>query len=197
MLNPIYLIYEWSFILIMNGDREFILKPFNISESNSNINITVNIVKNNNKLNLEYLLEGDLSKIIIPSLVTIPRRKNELWQTTCFEFFLGIKESPQYWEFNLSPAGDWNIYRFTNYRYGMVEETAWTSLPFKVRQTTNSLNINLEINLDTIIDLDTDLEIAISAVIEYRDRSIDYWALTHPKTTADFHDRDSFIIDLF
>lgn len=179
----------------MNSDRAFTLKPFKLSESNSNINITGNIVRNDNKLNLEYVLQGNLSTIIIPSPAAIPARKHELWQTTCFEFFLGIKNSLQYWEFNLSPAGDWNIYRFTNYRQGMTEETAFTSLPFKVRQKTNSLNINLEINLDLIVNLDRDLEIGISTVIAYRDRSIDYWALTHPETRADFHHRDSFIIE--
>ena len=181
----------------MKSDREFSLKPFNLSELNSKINITGNISRNDNKLNLKYLLKGDLSKIIIPSPTAIPTRKHELWTTTCFEFFLGIKNSPQYWEFNLSPAGDWNIYRFTNYRQGMKEETAFTSLPFQIREQENSLNINLEINLDLIINLDTDLEIGISTVIEYRDRTIDYWALTHPETKADFHHRDSFIIDLF
>ena len=181
----------------MKSDRKFTLKPFKLSESNSKINITGNIIRYNNKLHLEYLLQGDLSTIIIPLQANIPTRKDELWQTTCFEFFLGIKDSLQYWEFNLSPTGDWNIYRFTNYRQGMVEEAAFTSLPFQVREQENSLNINLEINLDLIINVDTDLEIAISTVIEYRDRTIDYWALTHPGTEADFHHRDGFIIDLF
>ena len=181
----------------MKSDRKFTLKPFNLSESNSKINITGNIIRDNNKLNLKYLLQGDLSRIIIPSAVTVPTRKDELWTTTCFEFFLGIKDSPKYWEFNLSPTSNWNVYRFTNYRQAMKKETAFTILPFNVRQETNSLNINLEINLDLIINLDTDLEIAISTVIEDRDRNIDYWALIHPDTQADFHHRDSFIIDLF
>ena len=180
----------------MRSDRVFKLKPFNLSELNSKLNITGKIVRDGNKLNLDYLLEGDLSKIIIPSPTKIPTRKHELWQTTCFEFFLGIEHSPQYWEFNLSPTGDWNIYHFTNYRQRMEEETAVTSLPFNIRQQSNSLNINLEINLDLIVDLNTDLDIAISTVIKSSKGKISYWALTHPETKADFHNRDSFIIHI-
>ena len=180
----------------MKSDRIFKLKPFNLYESNSKISITGKIDRNKNKLNICYLLQGDLSRIIIPSRIEIPTRKHELWQTTCFEFFLGIKNSPKYWEFNLSPTGDWNIYHFSNYRQGMAEETAFTSLPFKIRQQSDSLEINLEINLDLIITVDTDIDVAITTVIEYSDRNIDYWALIHPETTADFHHRKSFIISI-
>ena len=178
----------------MISDRIFTLKPFNVSESNSKLNITGNIVRDGNQLNLDYLLQGDLSTVIIPSPAKIPTRKHELWQTTCFEFFIGIEHSPQYWEFNLSPTGDWNIYRFSNYRQGMEEETAFTSLPFNVTRQLNSLNINLEINLDLIIEQNTALEIGISTVIESSEGTISYWALTHPDTKADFHNRNSFII---
>ena len=172
----------------------FTLKPFKQSESNSKINITGNIVRDNNKLKLDYLLQGDLSKVLIASPKDLPLRKDELWQTTCFEFFLGIENSPQYWEFNLATTGDWNIYRFTDYRQGMEEETAFTSLPFEIKQQSNSLTIHLEIILDSIISSNTNLEIAITTVIKYSHDEISYWALTHPEPIADFHSRDSFII---
>ena len=180
----------------MVSDRVFNLKPFNLSDSNSKINITGKIIRDRNKLNLEYLLQGDLSTVIIPSPANTPTRKHQLWQTTCFEFFLGIDHAPKYWEFNLSPTGDWNIYRFTDYRQGMQEEIAFTSLPFDSRQQANFFKINLEINLDLIIDLNTDLDIAISTVIKSSKEKISYWALTHPETKADFHNRDSFIIHI-
>ena len=176
------------------SDRTFKLKPFKLSELDSQLNITGNIFRDGSKLNLDYQLQGNLSRIIIPPPVEIPSRKDELWQTTCCEFFLGIQHSPQYWEFNLSPSGDWNIYRFTNYRQGMEEETAFTSLPFEVEHRLDSLKINLEINLDLIIEKNTALEIAITTVIESRKGIISYWALTHPETIANFHNRNSFII---
>ena len=62
----------------------------------------------------------------------MPARRDRLWEETCFEFFLAVKNSPRYWEFNLSPAGHWNVYRFADYRQGMQEEPAFASLPFSV-----------------------------------------------------------------
>jgi len=178
----------------MNSDREFTLKPFELSKSNSKINISGNITRNENKLNITYFLQGDLSKIILSELSNIPTRKNELWRTTCFEFFLGVINSPQYWEFNLSPTGDWNIYRFNDYRQEMVEESAFIALPFNVIKQEHSLNINLEIDLSSIVSLDTNLEIAITSVVKSKKGEISYWALTHPENIADFHNRDSFAI---
>ncbi len=43
-------------------------------------------------------------------------RKNELWQKTCFELFLGWDNEDSYWEFNFSTEGEWNLYYFSNYR---------------------------------------------------------------------------------
>lgn len=180
----------------MNSDREFTLKPFELSESNSKINISGNISRTDNKLNITYLLEGNLSTIILTESSEIPARKNELWRTTCFEFFLGIANSPQYWEFNLSPQGDWNIYRFNDYRQGMVEETNFVALPFDLIKKEDSLSINLEIDLSLIISLDTNLEISITAVLESSKEEISYWALIHPEKIADFHNRDSFILNI-
>ena len=179
---------------MLKKSYSFTLKPFEKSESDSKISITGNIIRDNNKLTLDYLLQGDLSKILLASPKDLPLRKNDLWQTTCFEFFLRIEDSPQYWEFNLATTGDWNIYRFTDYRQGMEEETAFTSLPFAIKQQSNSLTIHLEINLDLIINSNTNLAIAIATVIQYSNEEISYWALNHPEPNADFHSRDSFII---
>ncbi|MEM9273868.1 MAG: DOMON-like domain-containing protein [Cyanobacteria bacterium P01_F01_bin.143] len=178
----------------MNSDREFTLIPFELPKSNSKINISGNIIRKDNKLNLAYLLQGNLSTIIIPEPSNLPTRKNELWQTTCFEFFLGIANSTQYWEFNLSPTGNWNVYRFSNYRSQMHEETAFTELPFTLNQQVNSLTINLEIDLNLITNSNTNLEIAITTVIKSSKGEISYWALHHPETIADFHNRDGFIL---
>lgn len=46
----------------------------------------------------------------------ISSRKDELWKTTCFEFFLKDKLSTSYIEMNVNDIGQWNFYRFKNYR---------------------------------------------------------------------------------
>jgi hypothetical protein len=47
-----------------------------------------------------------------------------------------------------------------------------------------------------IVPSEQKLEAAISAVIKLRNGKVTFWALTHPGPEADFHRRDSFIIEL-
>ncbi len=176
--------------------QTFSLQPFPSTELFSNLKITGNISRNTNQLAICYTLGGDLKEIAIAPLSNAPSRKHELWEDTCFEFFLGIKNSQRYWEFNLSPAGDWNIYRFDGYRQGMQEETALEKLPFNVQNQADSLALALNVNLDKIVLAEQAIEVAITTVIKYRDGEVTYWALTHRGVEADFHLRDSFIVEL-
>ncbi|MCU0532495.1 MAG: DOMON-like domain-containing protein [Hydrococcus sp. Prado102] len=173
----------------------FSLQPFD-SIHPLDLKIDGSISRNENTLFVSYTLFGDLSKIVIPATVNLPIRKHELWEETCFEFFLGIKNLTRYWEFNLSPAGHWNIYRFDDYRQGMQEEMAMMSLPFSVQNQSEALLLILELDLDKFISVDTLLDVAITTVIKSQEGNISYWALTHTGSQADFHRRDSFIIDL-
>jgi hypothetical protein len=102
----------------------------------------------------------------------------------------------EYWEFNLSPAGDWNIYHLDNYRQGLQEEVAFTSLPFQLALQPSSLVLKLELDLGHIIEPDQNLQVSVTSVIEPRIGEISYWAVTHSGETADFHLRDSFSIEV-
>ena len=175
------------------SDRLIELKPFYPNNSLPNLKIITNISRQNKQLKISYLLQGDLAQIILPPANNQVKRQNELWQTTCFEFFLAVFHSRQYWEFNLAPTGNWNIYHFTNYRRGMREATAFNALPFQIETNNSTYQLETTINLQSIIAGDTFLEIAIATVIEDVNHNLSYWALTHPGTQADFHRRDSFI----
>ena len=54
----------------------------------------------------------------------------------------------------------------------------------------------VEVELDKLVPSDQDLKIGISAVIKTINNGVTFWALTHPGPQADFHLRDSFIVDL-
>jgi hypothetical protein len=139
---------------------------------------------------------GRLEDLAIPKRVRLPERRDGLWKDTCFEVFLAIRGALRYWEFNLSPAGHWNVYRFTSYREGMAAEPAFTDLPFTVEAQRHALTFALELDLGKIVSEDLALEVAISAVLRHMDGSLTYWALTHCGSQPDFHRRDSFIIAL-
>lgn len=146
-------------------------------------------------LQINYLLTGDLDCIDIPSPSTQPTRKDDLWENTCLEFFLGVENSPRYWEFNLAPCGDWNIYRFDDYRQGMQTETSVTQLPITVDQSPTRFELSLTVDLSfAAIAVGTAIDVAITTVIKSQDADITYWALTHPGQAADFHLRDGFIL---
>ncbi|MGH8001305.1 MAG: DOMON-like domain-containing protein [Brasilonema sp.] len=177
------------------NNQTFSLQPFPIAEI-PDLKITGNITRQANQLTIDYALVGNLKEVVIATQSDTPARKHELWKDTCFEFFLGIKNSPRYWEFNLSPGGHWNVYRFDAYRQGMQEETAFRTLPFSVQRLSDSLAVVLDLNLDKIVPAEQVIELGITTVIKHRNGEVSYWALTHPGTEADFHRRDSFIITL-
>lgn len=178
------------------NDTHFSLQPFPAENPIPELHISGTIGRQLNILKLNYQLEGDLEQIAIASPADIPSRQDELWRETCFEFFLAIKDDPGYWEFNLSPAGHWNVYRLTDYRQGMAGETAFNSLPFNVQRKANSLSLSLEVNLDAIALPEQPLEVGITTVIKDIEGQVTYWALAHTETDADFHRRDSFLVKI-
>jgi hypothetical protein len=179
----------------MNG-RDFSLKPFSPTSSPPDIMITGSIARRGDTLTIRYDLRGDLAELVMPAPAGMPARRHGLWEETCFEFFLGFKGYQQYWEFNLSPAGDWNVYRFAGYRQGMAEEAVFTSLPLSVRRRPESLRLALELEMGRIVSADQPLAVGIAAVIKLAGNGVTYWALTHPGPQADFHRRDSFLVEL-
>nr|WP_290224943.1 DOMON-like domain-containing protein [Trichocoleus desertorum] len=178
------------------NSQAFSLQPFPDTNSPPNLQITGTLTRQAQRLYIRYALSGDLSKIAIAPPSSQPTRKHELWQETCFEFFLGQQDSDRYWEFNLSPSGDWNMYRFEGYRRGMQEETAFTVRPFAIEAQPATLSLSLELNLAAIVPDEQPLEVAITAVVKTKENEVTYWALAHTGPEADFHRRDSFALQI-
>lgn len=177
----------------------FSLHPFDTAIDPAILNLSGRVTRTDNRLILEFDLFDRLSQVLIP-IAKSPRRRDNLWQTTCFEFFIGVSNSSQYWEFNLSPGGDWNVYRFEDYRAGMQEERAFSSLPFAVKarelrctQCSHHTLLSIELDLDHL-NITQSINLGITAVIETN--QITYWALNHCGKEADFHIRESFAIEL-
>ncbi len=155
------------------------------------------------RLAVDLELAGEIGRVVVPRLrgAEAPERRAGLWEHTCFEFFVGEKGSSGYWEFNLSPAGHWNVYQFTDYRQGMREETAFASLPFTVGESRDRLSVVLVVDLGGMVRRDREIEVGISAVIEHgaddgEGCGISYWALAHTGPRPDFHRRAGFILSL-
>jgi hypothetical protein len=172
----------------------FSLIPFPVQDT-PNLAINGSIARSNNILSIHYILAGNLEDIYLPTPINNPTRKDELWQRTCFEFFIAESESSQYWEFNLSPSGDWNVYVMGAYRQvNMREETRIQRLQIQFRKETDCLSLKAAIDLNSIIGRDKPIQAGITSVIQTKEGKESYWALVHPHREADFHVRESFAL---
>jgi hypothetical protein len=161
------------------------------------IRITGSISRKRNDLSVCYELTGNIDGLSVPEPAAQPARTDELWKSTCLEFFIAVPNQPEYWEFNMSPSGNWNIYHMDAYRrIGFREETSIQRLPFSVRKETGCVSINVTVDLSPIVKVEDLLRVGITSIIQTNEGYETYWALRHPEVQADFHLRESFIIEL-
>lgn len=172
----------------------FTLQPF--APPHPEITLTGTVVRDGDHLAIAYRLSDPLAQVTLPSPSPSPNRRYDLWETTCFEFFLGLPHQPHYWEFNLSPSGDWNLFHLDAYRQNLKEAPEVRQLPFAVETDDAHLTLSLTFDLTSIMASTQPLDMAICAVIQTAQGSLSYWALTHCGPEADFHQRDSFILQI-
>jgi hypothetical protein len=177
-------------------EQSFALIPFPDSHTPA-IMITGGITREQGLLKVQYLLTGTTEDILFPTPVSSAGRKGELWLATCFEFFLALPDQPQYWEFNLSPSGEWNAFRMDAYRrIGFREEEQVRDLRLDIRRERDRFRLDAAVDLNGVLDTDDQIQAGITAVIQGLDGNETYWALAHPGIQADFHLRESFILAL-
>jgi hypothetical protein len=176
--------------------RNFSLIPFQSEDGRPDLSITGTIGRSAGALSVSYSIAGDLAVLAVPAAAESPERVDRLWEETCLELFLGTKGSEAYREFNLSPGGNWNVYRFASYRAGMREETAFSSLPFRVRIEPDVLRLSLELDLRKILPSELADEVGVCAILRTIAGGTSHWALAHPGPRPDFHRRDGFALTI-
>jgi hypothetical protein len=152
--------------------------------------------RDGDRLSLQYRLADPEGLVLVPPATAAPRRCDELWTSTCFELFLAEPGVEPYWEVNLSPSGDWNLYRLSGYRQGLAPEPAIVALPFVVERQGGGLDLRVDLDLGALPLAGRPLELAVTAVVELRDGEILYWALAHPGAEADFHSREGYLLQI-
>jgi hypothetical protein len=180
----------------LKKENKFFLKPFSSGKTQNDFKLEATLIRRSDILAVSYELTGPMQNLSIPVSTGKPERRNGLWVETCFELFISPIDSESYREFNLSPSGDWNVYRFNAYRQGMREEQAIEALPFSVTILPDSLKLSVEIELGKLIHQDQTIDVTVCAVIKDATARVTYWALAHHGTKPDFHRRDGFIAKL-
>lgn len=175
------------------------LKPFDVgAQSVQEIFLQAEVLRKAGKLVLEFLLEGDLQQVSLSAPGAQSGRCDELWRHTCFEAFFSPDGSEEYWELNVSPSLDWNLYHFDRYREGMREEKRVTVVEAKVLERSGQkyrLGIALDISM---LGLEAPrLEVGVATVLEHAGSGgHSFWALRHAGEKPDFHLRHSLILAL-
>lgn len=175
------------------NSRRFSLKPFPGLSFPAGIELSVVFSRNPSRFQVAFELAGNRSELEIPPFSRHPERRNELWQATCFEWFLGHRGDPGYWEFNLSPAGHWNVYRFEGYRQGMKEETLINRLSGYVVSDPERLEVGFTLAVGKFPGFPEKPEGTFTAVIRTASGEVSFWALTHLGKEPDFHRREAFV----
>ena len=188
--------------------QAFSLLPFGArADSLTGIAIEGWLERRGETLILEFQLscaaEQGENAILWPPAAGQPQRRDGLWEHTCLEWFLAHPHGEAYWEFNLCPNGDWNVYALDGYRRGLRPDPHYSALPLECSgsgsdngrishfRVTAALPAAL-LPATLVSAQPTELELAVTAVLEQRGGAISYWALHHGGAQADFHRRDDF-----
>ena len=133
--------------------------------------------------NIWFGVGAPAGKFVIPEPAE-SERAEDLWQTTCFETFLRDVGAEGYREWNFAPSTQWAAYDFTGYRDGRSE--AEVAPPY-IRTEDNLTWWGLGASI--AVPADTEWQLGLSAILEEKDGTKSYWALSHPEgDKPDFHD---------
>ena len=146
------------------------------------------------ELGIRFRMVGDISRIRLPPAERA-RRRDGLWQHTCFEVFLRPDGSDAYHEFNFAPSGDWAAYRFA----GRRRDSGAPQLPaprVECRRMPDGCTLSAQIAIAALPELAqaASIDAGLTAVIETTDGARSYWALTHGGDKPDFHDPATFAL---
>jgi hypothetical protein len=149
------------------------------------------------KLELSYRIDGDISRIRIPSPTT-PGVGTQLWKHTCFEAFIALEGLDAYHEFNFAPSGEWAVQAFRGYRDAVRLASPIPPMHIAVRATDQLLELETSIRLESLSanHANSVLRLGLSAVVEAGDGTLSYWALQHKAARPDFHDANTFALRL-
>lgn len=169
------------------------LQTFSPDNRDISVVCSVECPEDRSSLTVSFAGKGqDLAQIIFPSLTNEPARTDQLWLSTCFEFFLGTPTSSQYWEWNVSPSADWNVFHFTGYRESKREEERIENIKPTITISPEKFFLSWKIDYQR---LDIDLENAIvqpTAILFSKKAEESFWAPKHSGTRADFHLQKNF-----
>ncbi|WP_288416467.1 DOMON-like domain-containing protein [uncultured Acinetobacter sp.] len=147
-------------------------------------------------LNIGFWVRDPNQLIEWPKRVSAHPRQDYLWNSTCFEVFIGIKHQDAYREVNLSPSQAWQVYEFEEYRYPeqMPPVAAHDIELIKLERTHYGLNTSLDLGkfMRQHQVKWTDLYVGLSAVLN-TSQGTQFYAMQHSTPQPDFHNKRDWL----
>jgi hypothetical protein len=151
------------------------------------------------RLALAFVLEGPLAALNLPPAGP-PARVAGLWRHTCFEAFIARDAAADtaYYEVNLSPARQWDLHAFRDYRDGGPLAGEPPAPRINARRGGSRLDLTATLDLGALDPRlrNAPLRLGLAAVLEDVRGSLSWWALRHPAARPDFHDPTGFVLRL-
>lgn len=147
-------------------------------------------------MNLGFWLRDPNQYLIYPEVITAHPRQDYLWEHTCFEVFIGVKDQDFYREINLSPSQAWQAYQFEEYRFpeNMPPIVAHDIELNHLQRTHYGLNVSLD--LAPFMQQHqlkwSDLYIGLTAVLKTT-QGLHHFAMQHSSPQADFHNKRDWL----
>lgn len=177
--------------------QTFALEPFPGTVTTADITLNIAITRSSdNQLSLRYTLEGAIEQIQFAPKTDAPQRQWQLWETTCFECFIGRPDQINYWEFNLAPNANWNAFALDDYRQGIREAESIQQIAITTERTRDRFTLSTVLPLNQLVDRQFPIAVSITAVIQDQSGALSYWAIQHSGSEPNFHQRDSFVVQL-
>lgn len=182
---------------------EFDLQVFRPSDATAIIQPTIlntaihgHIKLDSQHIVVDFTIIGDISLIKHSPITPTPKRKDNLWQSTCFEVFTAATMEPDYWEYNIAPSHNWNVYHFDAYREGQTLDPLVGAIKIKTQYANKNLNtITASLPLSPRL-AGKEISLGISCILQDINNNLNYYALVHPAHKPDFHDKRGFVIRL-
>lgn len=137
---------------------------------------------------LHYRLCGEWGELHLPAPQPAGPADG-LWQSTCFEAFVGHPGESAYQEFNFAPCGRWAHYRFQRERQRDTDnerQDAGPSAPrFVWSHTADAIHLQVVLPLQSRPT--TGWQVGLCAVLAHQDGRLAFAALHHPRDVPDFH----------
>lgn len=172
------------------------LKAFPGETIPEDLKISCHALWTGSRLNLHFQLTGPFSTLqgVQGEGPLRGGRKDDLWKTTCFEAFFQGEGTKSYWELNLSPSGDWAIYRFGSYRNDRTNPSLSSSPVVSCEKKEKAWHLHASLDLGDQDELNgRPLTFSPCSVVQLHSGEMSYWAVEHRGEKPDFHHPSRFV----